>query len=46
MCCLPVVATPTTSEIYWYGGLVTLLNTVLFLTVGTAWILLVYRMIA
>ena len=36
----------TTSEIYWYGGLVTLLNTVLFLTVGTAWILLVYRMIA
>ena len=36
----------TTSEIYWYGGLVTALNTVLFLTLGTAWILLVHRWLA
>ena len=35
----------TTSEIYWYGALVTLLNTVLFLTLGSAWILLVNKMI-
>ena len=35
----------TTSEIYWYGALVTALNTVLFLTLGSAWILLVYQMI-
>ena len=35
----------TTREIYWYGGLVTVLNTILFLTIGSAWILLVYKMI-
>ena len=29
------------SEIYKYGGIVTLVNTVVFLTVGTAWMMVI-----